>query len=118
MKIKDARLRRYLRGRKKQTGTKDRPRLCLYRGLSNMNAQLVDDLGGKTILSVSTLDESIRKKFKNRGNIAASKALGELLTKKALEANIKKVRFDKSGYLYHGRVKEFAEACKKAGLQF
>ncbi len=133
MKIKDRRRKRYLRGRKKSLGTKQRPRLCLFRSLNNMTAQLIDDVEGKTLLTVSTLDKVIREKFsqpkvdqpqagakggKHRGNVAASGALGELLAQRALKTNIKQVRFDRSGYLYHGRVKEFAEACRKAGLQF
>ena len=118
MKIKDRRRRRYLRGRKGLLGTKQKPRLCVYRSLNNMTAQLIDDVGGKTLLAVSTLDKTIREKFKHKGNVAASRALGELLTQRALKANIKQVKFDKSGYLYHGRVKGLAEACRKAGLQF
>ncbi len=118
MKIKDPRIRRYLRGKKRSLGTDKRPRLCVHRSLYNLTAQLVDDASGKTVLSVSTLDKTIKGKFKSTGNVAASKALGELLAKKALQANIKQVRFDRSGYLYHGRIKEFAETCKKSGLQF
>lgn len=83
-----------------------------------MAAQLIDDIDGKTLLSVSTLDGTIREKFKTRGNISASRALGGLLAQRALKANIKQVKFDKSGYLFHGRIKEFAEACRKNGLQF
>ena len=118
MKIRDARRRRYLRGRKRVLGTKDRPRLCVYRGIRNMNAQLVDDIAGRIVLSLSTIDANIKKGLKNRGNIAASKALGELFAQKAQKANIKRVKFDKSGYQYHGRIKEFAEACRKGGLEF
>ncbi len=118
MKIKDARRRRYLRGKKKLLGTKERPRLCIYRSLNNMTAQLIDDVEGKTLLSVSTLDKRLRDNFKHKGNITASRALGELLAKEAQKANTKQVKFDKSGYRYHGRVKEFAEACRKNGLKF
>jgi large subunit ribosomal protein L18 len=118
MRIKDPRMRRYLRGKKKALGDKERPRLCVYRSLKNMNAQLIDDIDGKTLLSVSTLDKSIRSSYKNTGNVAASSVLGELLAKKALKAGIKMVRFDRSGYLYHGRIKAFAEACLKNGLKF
>lgn len=118
MKIKDARKRRYLRGKKKLLGTKDKPRLCVYRSLKNMNAQLVDDITGKTLLSVSTNDKTIADKMKSRGNVAAAGALGELLAQKAQKLNIKQVKFDKSGYLYHGRIKAVAEACRKNGLLF
>lgn len=94
-----------------------------------MTAQLIDDVEGKTLLSVSTLDKRLRDNFsatkggsasggKHKGNITASRALGELLAKEAQKANMKQVKFDKSGYRYHGRVKEFAEACRKNGLQF
>lgn len=83
-----------------------------------MTAQLMDDIDGKTLFSVSTFGKSLKSKFKQRGNITASRALGELVAQKAVKANIKRVKFDRSGYKYHGRVKEFAEACKKNGLQF
>lgn len=118
MKIRDARKRRCLRGKKKLLGTKDKPRLCVYKSLKNMYAQLIDDIAGKTILSASTLDKDIAKQLKNKDNIAAARALGELLAKKAIKANIRHIKFDKSGYLYHGRVKELAEACRKQGMQF
>ena len=118
MKKISGRKRRYLRGKKKLLGTKERPRLCVYRSLNNLTAQLIDDITGKTLFSVSTLDKTVKEKFKNRGNVAASKALGELLAKRALDAKIKRVKFDRSGYLYHGRIKAFAETCKNSGLQF
>jgi len=91
MKIKDSRKKRYLKGKKKLLGTKEKPRLCVYRGLQNMTAQLIDDIEGKTLLSVSTLEETIRKSFKKRSNIDAARALGELLAQKAIKANIKQV---------------------------
>ncbi|MBN1405617.1 MAG: 50S ribosomal protein L18 [Candidatus Omnitrophica bacterium] len=117
MKI-TGRKKRYLRGKKKLLGTEKRPRLCLYRSLNNLNAQLVDDVSGKTLLSVSTLDKDIKKNFKSCGTVKAAAVLGELFTQKAKQANITQVRFDRSGYLYHGRVKAFAETCLKQGMKF
>lgn len=118
MKKITGRRKRYLRGKKKALGTKERPRLCMYRSLKNTIAQLVDDISGKTLLSVSTLDKEIRKNFKSGGNVKAAVALGEVFTQKAKKINITRVRFDRSGYLYHGRIKAFAETCRKNGLQF
>ena len=117
-KIKSLRKKRYLRGKKKVLGTSETPRLCVYRSLTNFRAQLVDDVSGKTILSLSTLDKELKGKLKSSGNVEASKMLGEIFAQKAKKANFSKIKFDKSGYLYHGRVKGFAQSCRKNGLEF
>ncbi len=110
-----ARARRARRVRGKISGTPDRPRLVVYRSLNHMYAQLVDDTTRKTITGVSSLkgglDVSGTKTDK-------AKAVGEAIARKAQELGFKKIVFDRSGYLYHGKVKVLAEAVRKAGLEF
>ncbi|RLA79387.1 MAG: 50S ribosomal protein L18 [Deltaproteobacteria bacterium] len=112
------RLRRKLRIRKKISGTPERPRLCVYRSLKHMYAQIIDDTVGHTLVSASTLDKELRGKLSKTGNIEAAKEVGRLVAKRALEKGIKKVVFDRNGFLYHGRVKAVAEAAREAGLEF
>jgi len=112
------RVNRHLRVRKKVSGTKELPRLCVYRSLSNLYAQLVDDNEGKTLITISTLAKELREKIKYGGNVKAAAVLGEFFAKKAKEKGISKVCFDRGGYLYHGRVKAFADAARKGGLEF
>lgn len=112
------RVRKHLRVRKKIKGTSERPRLNVFRSLSNIYVQIIDDTKGITLASASSLDESIKTKIKYAGNKEASKAVGELIAKKAIEKGIKQVVFDRGGYLYHGRVQVLAEAAREAGLDF
>lgn len=112
------RQRRHLRIRKKIVGTKEKPRLSLYKSLKNLFVQLVDDESHSTILTVSTLDKEFKEKVKYGGNIKAAELLGEIVVKKAKEKNIEKIVFDRGGYLYHGRVKTLAEGLRKGGLKF
>lgn len=114
----DARKKRHLRIRNKVIGTPERPRLNVFRSLNHIYAQVIDDTVGNTIVSASTMDESIKGKMKNYGNAACAKAVGELIAKRALEKGIKQVVFDRGGYIYHGRVKELAEAARNSGLEF
>ena len=118
--IKDARTRRHERIRKKVAGTTERPRLSVYRSLSHMYAQIIDDFKGSTIAAASSLDKELKGKDKKsgKGNISAAKQVGELIAKKALKKGIKKVVFDRGGYLYHGRVKALADAARENGLEF
>lgn len=104
--------------KKKIFGTKDRPRLSVYKALKNIHAQVIDDEKGVTIVSASTADKVLSKKIKYGGNILAAKAVGEEVAKRAIEKGIKKVVFDRGGFLYHGRVKALADAARAAGLQF
>lgn len=112
------RIRRHKRIRRKIFGTKIRPRLCVYRGLANIRAQLIDDMTEKTLLSVSTYDKDFKKKPACGGNAKAAEALGELLAERAKKKGIIEVVFDRAGFLYHGRVKALAESARKHGLRF
>ena len=115
----EGRARRHLRIRKKVTGTAERPRLAVYRSLNHIYAQLVDDLSGRTILTVSSRDKDVASKVKEmKGKIAASKVVGGSLAAKAKEKGILRVCFDRGGYLYHGRVKAVADGAREGGLNF
>jgi large subunit ribosomal protein L18 len=113
-----ARLRKHDRVRKKVTGTTERPRLNVFRSLNNIYAQIIDDTNGNTLVSASTLDEALKSKLTVAGNKDAAKEVGKLVAEKAIEKGIKTVVFDRGGYIYHGRVKELAEAARAAGLEF
>lgn len=109
------RARRHARVRRKISGTAERPRLCVYRSNTNIYAQIIDDVAGNTLVSASTLDKEVKTKYSNK---EAAKEVGELIAKRALEKKIKDVVFDRSGYIYHGVVKELAEAARNGGLNF
>ena len=109
------RMVRHLRIRQNLSGTTERPRLNVYRSNSHIYAQIIDDVNQITLVSASTLDKEFNG---NGGNKEAAKFVGELVAKRALEKNITCVVFDRGGYIYHGRVKELAEAARAAGLKF
>ena len=109
------RTRRHIRVRRKISGTQDRPRLCVYRSNTNLYVQIIDDVAGNTLVSASTLDKEIKTKHANK---EAAKELGTLIAKKALDKKIETVVFDRGGYIYHGVVKELAEAAREGGLKF
>ena len=109
------RTRRHIRGRRKISGTAERPRICVYRSNNNIYVQVIDDVAGNTIVSASTLDKEVKTKHANK---EAAKEVGTLIAKRATEKNIKSVVFDRSGYIYHGVVKELAEAAREGGLEF
>lgn len=111
------RIRRHKRVRKKVFGTESRPRLCVYRGLSNIQAQLIDDMNEKTLVCVSTQDKEFKKKITYGGNVKAALLLGEILTEQAKKKGITEVVFDRAGFIYHGRIKALAESCRKHGLK-
>jgi len=114
-----ARLRRKKRIRKKVFGTPERPRLCIYRSLKHIYAQIIDDTKGVTLAAASTLDSEIREELKElKGKIAKAQIVGKMIAKKALEKGIKKVVFDRNGFLYHGRVKALADGAREGGLDF
>ena len=110
-----ARLARHKRVRAKISGTPARPRLCVYRSLANINAQIIDDVNGVTLCAASTLGKSFEG---NGGNKAAAREVGKNIAKLALEKGIENVVFDRGGYIYHGRVLELAEGAREGGLKF
>jgi large subunit ribosomal protein L18 len=114
----ETRARRHLRLRKKLQGTSARPRLAVYRSLKHFHVQLIDDVEGKTLLGVSTLDKEIKGKAKNMASAAGAKLVGQLVAKRALEKKIENVVFDRGGVIYHGVVKALAESAREAGLKF
>ncbi len=109
------RIRRHKRVRAKVSGTTECPRLAVFKSNKNLVAQIIDDTKGETLVYVSTLDKAIKTK---KSNVEAAKEVGSLVAKKAIEKNIKTVVFDRGGYIYHGVVKELAEAAREAGLEF
>ena len=112
---KAERQRRHIRVRRKISGTADCPRLCVFRSNSNLYVQVIDDVKGVTLTQASTLDKEIKIKHSNK---EAAKEVGALIAKRALEKNIKSVVFDRGGYIYHGVVKELADAARNGGLEF
>jgi large subunit ribosomal protein L18 len=112
-----ARRLRQERIRKKVKGTAERPRLSVCRSLNHIQAQLINDVEGKTILGFSTRSKEFPA-AKDAGNVKGARELGKLVAKKALEKKIKEVVFDRGGFLYHGRVKAFAEGAREEGLKF
>ena len=110
-----ARIKRHQRVRKNISGTAERPRLNVYRSLSHIYAQIIDDTKGITLVSASSLDKDFTG---YGGNIEGAKAVGMLVAKKALEKGIKAVVFDRGGYIYHGRVAALAEGAREGGLEF
>lgn len=114
----DNRKKRHKRIRKKVAGTQERLRLSVYRSLNHIYAQIIDDMKDGTLVSASSLDSPVKELKQHKGNIATAKEVGALLAKRAQEKGIKKIVFDRGGYLYHGRVKALADAAREAGLEF
>jgi large subunit ribosomal protein L18 len=112
---KEIRKRIHLRIRRKLRGTTERPRLAVFRSVSHIYAQVIDDVEGKTLVSASSLDKGAKT---NGGNVAAAKTIGKLVAERAKEKGVKQVVFDRGGYQYHGRVKALADAAREAGLEF
>jgi large subunit ribosomal protein L18 len=115
---KALRVIRRLRVRKKINGTAERPRLNVFRSLQNIYAQIIDDEKRVTLVSTSTLAPELKEKLSSSSNTEAAIAVGQLLAKKAEEAGIKQVVFDRAGYVYHGRIKALADAARAGGLEF
>lgn len=110
-----SRVSRHKRVRKLVSGTAERPRLCVFRSLKNIYAQIIDDASGKTLVSASSLEAG----FEGAGsNKEAAKKVGLMVAQKALDNGIKTVVFDRGGYVYHGRVQELAEGAREGGLEF
>ncbi len=106
------------RVRTRVEGTPDRPRLCVYRSMGHIYAQVVDDRAGRTLAAASSIDKETRNLIKGGGNVAAAKIVGKAIAERARAAKVEKVVFDRGGYKYHGRVKALAEAAREAGLKF
>jgi large subunit ribosomal protein L18 len=113
-KRNEIRQRIHQRIRRKLSGTGERPRLNVYRSLNHIYAQVIDDQTGQTLVSASTLS----LKIKTGGNVASAKEIGKAVAELAVKQGIKKVVFDRGGYLYHGRIKALADAAREAGLEF
>lgn len=107
--------RRHARVRRKISGTPECPRLCMYRSNTNIYAQIIDDVNGNTLVSASTMDKEVKTKHANK---EAAKEVGALIAKRAKDKKIIDVVFDRSGYQYHGVVKELAESARQGGLNF
>ena len=107
--------RRHIRVRRKISGTPECPRLCMYRSNTNIYAQIIDDVNGNTLVSASTMDKEVKTKHANK---EAAKEVGALIAKRAKDKKIVGVVFDRSGYRYHGVVKELAESARQGGLNF
>ena len=107
--------------RKRVVGTGSRPRLTVFRSVSHVYVQVVDDMAGRTIASASTVDPAVSAalpKTARGGNVEGAKAIGKTIAERLLEKGVKQVVFDRNGFLYHGRVKAVAEAAREAGLEF
>ena len=114
----ESRLRRKKRIRKKISGTTVKPRLCVFKSLKNMYAQIIDDSTGRVVTGVSTLTGEVKGGIKYGGNVASAKKVGEAVAKRALGLGIKEIVFDRNGFKYHGRVKALAEGAREGGLVF
>ena len=113
-----ARHRRHARVRRHVSGTLERPRLCVFRSLKHIRAQVIDDTSGHTLAAASTLDSGVRSQIDGKDKSAQAAVVGKLIAQRALEAGITRIVFDRGGYKYHGRVKSLADAARKAGLEF
>ncbi|KGF46382.1 50S ribosomal protein L18 [Veillonella montpellierensis DNF00314] len=111
-----ARAKRHLRLRRHISGTATRPRLNVYRSLSNIYAQVIDDVAGNTLVAASSLDKELKLTY--GGNVAAAKVVGKAIAEKAMAKGIDTVVFDRGGYIYHGRIAALAEGAREAGLKF
>ena len=124
MRIKtkdDRRHRIQLRQRKRISGTKERPRLSVFRSVEHIYAQVIDDLEGKTLVSASSIDPALKGAFAKDvrgGNLKGAEAVGRAIAERSIEKGIKRVVFDRGGFLYHGRIRAVADAARKAGLEF
>ncbi|MBI4485607.1 MAG: 50S ribosomal protein L18 [Acidobacteria bacterium] len=124
MKIKtkdDRRVRIQLRQRKRISGTSERPRLSVFRSVTHIYAQVIDDMSGQTLVSASTVEPSLKGTFAKDvrgGNLKGAQAIGKAIAERSIEKGIKRVVFDRSGFLYHGRIRAVADAARKAGLEF
>jgi large subunit ribosomal protein L18 len=115
---REARQKRQVRVRRKVRGSQERPRLCVFRSSKHIYAQIIEDISGTTLVSVSTVAKGVAGDVKSSGNVDAAKLVGKQIAEQALAKNITQVIFDRNGFLYHGRVKALADAAREAGLSF
>jgi large subunit ribosomal protein L18 len=118
---KDRRTRIALRQRKRISGTPERPRLRVFRSVSHIYAQVIDDMSGTTLAAAASTEASLKGTFTGStkgGNVAGAKALGKTIAERLIDKGIKRVVFDRGGFLYHGRIRAVAEAAREAGLEF
>ena len=113
-----ARVRRHRRVRQKVVGTPERPRLCVFRSLNHIYAQVIDDQGGHTLVAASDLEADIRQQANGKRKAEVASLVGQRLAERALEKGIGTVVFDRGGYKFHGRVKALADAARQGGLVF
>jgi len=113
-----ARYGRHARVRQSVKGTNDRPRLCVFRSLQHIYAQVIDDIQGHTLAAASTIDPEMKSEKNGKNKTAQAELVGTLVARRAKDAGVKQVVFDRGGYKYHGRVKNLAEAARKGGLKF
>ncbi len=114
----EVRKNKHRRIRSRLSGTPEKPRLSVFRSNNHMYAQVIDDVAGNTIVSASTLQTDVKEGLEKTNDVAAAARLGEVIAKKALDNGVKKVVFDRSGYIYQGKVKALADAAREAGLEF
>jgi large subunit ribosomal protein L18 len=122
IKTKDDRRHRIqLRQRKRISGTKERPRLSVFRSVTHIYAQVIDDMSGQTLVSASSVESSLKGAFATGargGNLKGAEAIGKAIAERSIEKGVKRVVFDRCGFLYHGRIRAVADAARKAGLEF
>lgn len=112
------RIYRHKRIRKQIVGTSERPRVCVHRSLKNLSVQVIDDSTGKILFGLSTCAKNLKSKIKDGGNVDGAAQLGDIFASEAKKKGITRVCFDRGGHLFHGRIKAFAEAARKGGMEF
>ena len=114
----EIRRKKHMKLRNRFSGTAERPRLAVFRSNNHMYAQIIDDTVGKTLVSASTTQKEVKAELEKTNNVDAAAYLGTVIAKRAIEAGIKEVVFDRGGFIYHGKVKALADAAREAGLEF
>ena len=114
----EVRAKKHMKIRNRFSGTAERPRLAVFRSNNHMYAQIIDDTVGKTLVSASTTQKEVKAELEKTNNVDAAAYLGTVIAKRAIEAGIKEVVFDRGGFIYHGKVKALADAAREAGLEF
>ena len=116
--MQEVRVKKHMRMRNRFSGTPERPRLGVFRSNNHMYAQIIDDTVGKTLVAASTVEKDVKAQLEKTNNVEAAAYLGSVIAKRAIEKGIDTVVFDRSGYLYHGKIAALADAAREAGLNF